>query len=603
MQFGHFLLLTAAFGNRFHRFGRKLDMHQKTRYLFAHIANHRTEQIERFFFVFVQGVFLTVSAQNNRVTHIFQHLQVFFPQLIQHLQSDVLFQHVNQVVAEILPLARHFFVCRLHDFVGNRFRAQSFLNPRIDGQVQRHCAVQFFLQSRDIPVFRRQVFGRVGRRNRVDDFGAHVFDRVGNGIRHHQLFALFIDDFALVVHHVVVLQQVFADVKVAGFDLFLRFLQSSGNPRAGNHVRFFQSAQRLQEFFDSVRAENTQQIVLQTQEEFGRARVALTSRTAAQLVVDAAAFVAFRADDEQSARFHGDFFARFDFTLDFLDAFFAFGGIGDVRQLLRHAHIKVAAQLNVRAASRHVRRNRNRARHARLGDDVSFLFVVARVQNIETQLGFFFQSFRQLFRFFNRRRADQNGLLTVVTFLNQFDDGGKLLFLFPIDFVLIVNTGDGAVRRDVNDVQVVDFAEFRRFGHCRARHARQLRIQAEVVLERNRRQCLVFGLDFDVFLGFQSLVQAVGIAASFHHAACEFVNDDDLSVADDIIDIALKKLVRFQRLIDIVNDGRVDGVVHRALNQARFLQQFLHVKRARFRQGHRALFFVLFVMFGTQHGN
>ncbi len=43
---------------------------------------------------------------------------------------------------------------------------------------------------------------------------------------------------------------------------------------------------------------------LQTKGRNGRIRVALTAGTSAQLVVDTAAFVAFRTDDVQAACFH-----------------------------------------------------------------------------------------------------------------------------------------------------------------------------------------------------------------------------------------------------------------------------------------------------------
>ena len=55
---------------------------------------------------------------------------------------------------------------------------------------------------------------------------AHVGDRVRQmlvGI--HELDALLEDDLALIIQHVVVLQQVLADVEVARFDLLLRALR------------------------------------------------------------------------------------------------------------------------------------------------------------------------------------------------------------------------------------------------------------------------------------------------------------------------------------------------------------------------------------------
>ena len=52
---------------------------------------------------------------------------------------------------------------------------------------------------------------------------------------------------------------------------------------------------------DALAAEQAHQVVLAGDEELGGAGVALTARAAAQLVVDAAGFVALGADDVQAA--------------------------------------------------------------------------------------------------------------------------------------------------------------------------------------------------------------------------------------------------------------------------------------------------------------
>ena len=64
-------------------------------------------------------------------------------------------------------------------------------------------------------------------------------------------------------------------------------------------------------------------------------------------------------------------------------------------------------------------------------------------------------------------------------------------------------------------------------GVGRARHARELGVEAEVVLEGDGGQCLVFGLDGHAFLGFYGLVQAVAPAAAGYEVARKFINDDD----------------------------------------------------------------------------
>ena len=46
------------------------------------------------------------------------------------------------------------------------------------------------------------------------------------------------------------------------------------------------------------------------------------------------------------------------------------------------AHFEIAAQLDVGPASSHVGGNRDRARHAGIGHDLGFLFMVARIQHL-----------------------------------------------------------------------------------------------------------------------------------------------------------------------------------------------------------------------------
>ena len=58
----------------------------------------------------------------------------------------------------------------------------------------------------------------------IDDLLAHRGDRIGDVLGGHQLVALLVDDLALVVGDVVVLEQVLADVEVVRLHLALRAL-------------------------------------------------------------------------------------------------------------------------------------------------------------------------------------------------------------------------------------------------------------------------------------------------------------------------------------------------------------------------------------------
>ncbi len=190
--------------------------------------------------------------------------------------------------------------------------------------------------------------------------------------------------------------------------------------------------------------------------------------------------------------------------------------------------------------------------------------MVTGVQNLEIGKAGLAQHVGQKLGLFDGGRADENRLATIMRRLDLGDDGEELLFAGTINLVVLVDALDRQVGRHLDDVEAVDVAELFRFRRCRTGHAGKLCIHAEVVLEGDGRQRLVFRLDLHLFLGFQRLVLAFGITAARHHAAGEFVDDDDLVVADDVVLVAGEELVGLQRIVDVVNDGDVFDVVKRS---------------------------------------
>ena len=139
-----------------------------------------------------------------------------------------------------------------------------------------------------------------------------------------------------------------------------------------------------------------------------------------------------------------------------------------------------------------------------------------------------------------------------------------------IDLVVVVDARHRHVGRDLEDLEVVDVHELVGLGQRRAGHAGELLVHAEVVLEGDRGERLVLGLDRLVLLGLERLVQPFRVAPARHHAAGELVDDDDLAVAHDVVLVALEQLVGAQRLVDVVDGRDVLDVVERiALEQAR----------------------------------
>ena len=121
------------------------------------------------------------------------------------------------------------------------------------------------------------------------------------------------------------------------------------------------------------------------------------------------------------------------------------------------------------------------------------------------------------------------------------DDRVPLFLLGAVDEIGILDAAQRPVRRDDDDVELVDLVELFGFGVGGAGHAGELLVLAEVVLEGDGRERLVLALDLHLLLGFDRLVQAVAPAASRHQPAGELVDDDDLAVLDHVVDVAVEE--------------------------------------------------------------
>ncbi len=133
-------------------------------------------------------------------------------------------------------------------------------------------------------------------------------------------------------------------------------------------------------------------------------------------------------------------------------------------------------------------------------------------------------------------------------------------FVGAVDDVGVLDAQQRLVGGDDDDIELVDLLELGGFGFSRAGHAAELLIEAEVVLEGDGGEGLVFLADVDAFLGFDGLMQTIGPAAAGHEAAGEGVDDDDLAVLDHVVDVALVESVGLDAGFDVVLEIPVFGV-------------------------------------------
>ena len=194
---------------------------------------------------------------------------------------------------------------RLHGLLhaaGDALGIQLFgqLRPLADRQHQPGLGGQLLLQGHQVPL----IVDRVGRyvlgHQILDHVGADAFDVVVHRFSVQQFVALGIDDLALVVVDVVEIQQVLADVEVVRFHLALRLLDLAADQPILDDVVFLH-ADQLHRLLHPVGSEDAHQVVFKRQVETRGAWITLATRTAAQLVVDAARLMALGANDMQAA--------------------------------------------------------------------------------------------------------------------------------------------------------------------------------------------------------------------------------------------------------------------------------------------------------------
>src|SRR5215831_7864438 len=129
-------------------------------------------------------------------------------------------------------------------------------------------------------------------------------------------------------------------------------------------------AQSLEHAVELVRPEDTHQVVLEREEEFRSAGIALAAGAAAQLVVDAAALVPLGAEYAQAAGGERLLLQARDLLADRVGAPLALARVLDPGELLADAHVGVAAELNVGATAGHVGGDRDGAGNAGLRHDI-----------------------------------------------------------------------------------------------------------------------------------------------------------------------------------------------------------------------------------------
>ena len=374
----------------------------------------------------------------------------------------------------------------------------------------------------------------------------------------------------------------FARLEVLRLHRLLRPLDAIRDHLRLDRHAFFHP-QPLQQRAHPLLGEDPHQVVFERQIEPRLARIALPSRASPELVVDAPRLMSLRPQNEQpSGRDHLLVIRlrRLRMALQRLRPI----GIGNLEllplvvepqkprrrhrvdrslvgadrprlallhQLLPRHEVRIAAQQNIGPAPGHIGRDGHHPQPSRLRHNLRLALVELRVQH-HVPHALPLQNPRKPLALLDRRSPHQHRLFPLVQHRDVVGRRLVLLLLRPVHHVRILQPPQRHVGRNHHDLQLVDLLELRRLRLRRARHPAQLLVQPEVVLERDRRQRLVFLADVHALLGLDRLVQPVAPAPSRHQPPGEGVHDDHLAVLHHVLHVPLVERVRLDRRLHIV---------------------------------------------------
>ena len=113
------------------------------------------------------------------------------------------------------------------------------------------------------------------------------------------------------------------------------------------------------------------------------------------------------------------------------------------------------------------------------------------------------------------------------------------------------------MRGNLDDNELVDFRELVGFRRGGAGHSGELLVKTKIILKGDRGQGDVLRLDRYALLRLKRLMQPLGVTPPGHHSSRKFVDDHDFVVTNDVVLVALEKLMSTGRLIEVVDKGRV----------------------------------------------
>ncbi len=448
-----------------HRLDVNLDVEQEPDRLLLDRVHHGREHGEALPLVLHQRVALPHRPQPDALLQVVHLVEVLAPLAVEHRKHHPTLQLAGHVRSQRLlaPVVRRLDVgLQLLDQKLCRQpgpAAAGGLLQLLDRDPDRIQGAQRSPQLLEVPVLGVPFGGGGGgvTLHHVVHHVPHLLVQV-RAIQHAA--ALGVDDFALLVEHLVVLEHVLADLEVLLLDLGLGRPDGPGH-NLGLDRHLVRDAQPVHNRLNRRGVEQPHQVVAEGQIELRQSRVALATGATAQLVVDPPGLVPLGAEHVEAAGSHHLLMLGGDRVLC-LGQRIRPGGFVVLRRLHRRQpavvqlgggqELRVAAEHDVGAAPGHVRRHRDRALASGLRDDGRLALVELGVEHL-VRYAVPAQHRREQLGLRHTGGADQDGLAFLVPLGDVLDDGGELRLLAFEHHVLVVAALHRLVGRDGYDAE------------------------------------------------------------------------------------------------------------------------------------------------------
>src|SRR5690625_5289321 len=432
--------------------------------------HHRGEQIVALALVLHQRLLLRERPQPDALTQVVHLIQMLTPLPVQHGQHHAPFELARGLGTERL-LARGVGRLRVvHQDLGQGLGVDvaaptDLVFNLVNGDTHRVQRLELGPELIEIPIT-AVLAGSDTLHIRSDGIFDHAVNLVGQILTFQDAATFAVDHAALAVHDVVVLENVLAHLEVLRLTLRLGALHGATDPLVfdGDVIGLVQAAQ---DHVDPVALEQPHQVITQGQVEPRLPRVTLTSRPAAQLIVDASRLVTLSAQDIETARLADFLTFGGDLRLQ-LCQYIALGGtvlLGALHRIepalfefgLGH-ELVVTTQHDVGTAAGHVGGHGDGTLTTGLRHDRGFPVVLFGVQDLVRHSALT-QLLGKTLGLLHTGRPHENGLPFLVTLDQVVDDGVELRILGAEDQVILVDTGQWPVRGNRYHTEAVDLVE------------------------------------------------------------------------------------------------------------------------------------------------